>query len=521
MPLYDRNEKNPERGPNWWLDYYAHGERVREPGCGKNKRASQRLLEQREREVELGTWIHPRIRESGELSVAQYADKHFASRKAAAELSPSHRAQQNVEDQRKRVVAYVLPRIGKRPLAAISTTDIKGVIAELVREGKLAPRTIHHVYNDVRGMFAAAATGDNPILSRNPCTLSSKGYEGGLPKKRDKNPGWRSKATYTHGELHQLFTDERLPVDRRTLYSLIFFCGNRFGEAAGRRIRDYDRDAQPLGRIVCATQYDDRVLKGDAPARDIPVHPFLAWMLERWLSEGFEIVMQREPKADDWLVPSRRGELRALSHTRNRLAQDLERIGLRPRSLHSLRAAFISLAQQDGGERTVLEVVTHKGNGDVWSGYTRHPWPVLCEHVGRLKMEPPPDGSRSHLRSHAEKRFAKLPKPLEKVGRGDWIRTRHPTTEPPLSLGIYGEALSAACAEVRGVPLDGARAVTARVTTDLAAELELSADVMSSGRMQGLTAEQRQRSAEAGRIVAGALRAAFAGVAADDEQEAG
>jgi integrase len=503
VPIYNRNEDYPDREPNWWLDYYAHGERIREPGCGANDRASKRLLEQREREVKIGTWRHPRERASDAVTVEQHFEKYFAARAASAELATSHRAQQNVADQRKRVAAYVLPRIGSRSMVSITTKDIKTIVAELVREKRLAPRTIHHVYNDVRGMFLAASTGDDPIIPRNPCTLSSKGYDGGLPKKRDKNPAWRSKATFTHGELRQAFTDERIPIDRRTLYALIFFCGNRFGEAAGRRISDYDAEAQPLGRIVCATQYDDQALKGDAPARDIPVHPFLAWMLEQWLTEGFQIVMQREPKPDDWLVPSRRGELRASSHTRNRLMQDLERIGLRPRSPHVLRAAFISLAQQDGGERSVLECVTHKGNQDVWGGYTRHPWPVLCEHVARLRMEPPPREAPSHLQSHAEKRSPKLPKPLGKVGRGDWIRRRHSIMPASRTLGFFESTVLDAYMKFNGLLNDGVAPVTSRVTAELADDLRAAAEAIQTGRP--LPGELRARLAGAVQAVAGAL----------------
>ena len=292
-----------------------------------------------------------------------------------------------MHDQWVRLERYVLPKLGKRPLASVERHDVKQLIAGLTIEGHLAPRSIHHVYDALRSLFAYALANDPPLVDRTPCTLKVK--RGELPVKRDKNPGWRAEATFSHGELLLLFTDERNPIDRRAFYALTFFCGNRFGEAAGRRIRDYDKHAQPLGRIRCATQYDDRPLKGEAPPRDIPVHPFLAWMLEQWLGSGFELIMGRRPRPEDWLVPSRMGRVRSLKHMEHRLEQDLERIGLRRRTPHNLRAAFISLAQEDGGERSVLELVTHKGNKDVWTGYSRFPWHVVCEHVARLRMEPP------------------------------------------------------------------------------------------------------------------------------------
>lgn len=463
MAVYNRNADHPDRQASYWLDYYVGAERVREPGCGANKRAAERLLEQRMREIAAGTWKHPRDR--APLLTAEYAERHIAERKAAAELAPSPRAVQNVHDQAQRLRNYVLPKIGQMPLRDVATPNTREIIADLIREARLAPRTINHVYDAMRTMFAAALAAE--LIERSPCTLTTKGINGGLPKKRDKNPAWRSSATFTHGELLDLFTDERIPIDRRTFYALLFFCGNRFGEAAGRRLRDYDRHAQPLGRIVCATQYEDQPLKGEAPPRDIPVHPFLAWMLEQWLSEGFELVMLRAPKPDDWLVPSRLGRVRSNKHMGHKLEQDLERIGLRRRTPHNLRAAFISLAQEDGGSRDILELVTHKGNRDVWSGYTRHPWRVLCEHVAMLKMPIPPDPSRSHNRSH----FAEIGSLLRDSQRDGRDLKQSPRAGTRGKLPESGDIALARYAEILGIPLAPRQPVTSGVTVQLARDL--------------------------------------------------
>lgn len=507
MGIYNRNKGTTDRPANHWLDYYAHGERIREPGCGANAAASRELLKQRRRELRDGTWVHPDKRIDDSLTVSAWGDKYWAQRRADASLRPG-RSLQNVHDQQTRYLTYVAPKIGSRPLRGVKRADIKDIVADLVRlrtdsgDPKLAPRTIIHVYDAVRGMFAAALAHDPPLIERTPCTLEVR--LGELPKKRDKNPAWRSQATFTHGELHQLFTDERNPFDRRMLYALIFFGAVRFGEGAGRRFLDYDQHARPLGRIVCATQYDGLPLKGDAPPRDIPVHPYLAWMLAEWLSWGFELVMGRPPKAEDWIVPSRLGRVRSLKHTERRLEEDLERIGLRRRTPHNLRAAFISLAQQDGGERHVLEVITHKGNQDVWGGYTRHQWSALCDHVSRLKLYPP-SGPQSQTRSHSGVGLSQLAgtaRVLQRDGRD--LNPGTPQGMPRNAEERQQKALRE-YAESRG-DLDAEdEPVTERVSVDLAADLRELADVARSGRVDHLTGSDRQRLASAAEAAAGAF----------------
>jgi hypothetical protein len=55
----------------------------------------------------------------------------------------------------------------------------------------------------------------------------------------------------------------------------------------------------------------------------------------------------------------------------HKLEQDLERLKLRRRTPHNLRATFITRAQNDGGIKEILHCITHEGVKDVWSGYSR------------------------------------------------------------------------------------------------------------------------------------------------------
>lgn len=498
MPIFNRNANYPDRAPNYWLDYHVEGKRYREPGLGKNRVASQRLLAKRMSEIAAGTWRSPEERAGEAMTVAQWSERWVATRFADAELATARRAQQNVHDQAKRLERYVLPMLGERPIASIKRDDIKAVINELQREGRLAPRTMHHVYDAMRGMFTAAATAEPPLIDRNPCTLSSK-KSGELPKKRDKDSQWRKQAVFTHGELIDLFTNPIVPPDRRMYYALLFFCGIRFGEGAGRKWSDYDEHAQPLGRIVIDSQYDGEALKGDGESREAPVHPFLEWMLKRWREHDFAFIMGRDPKPTDWIVPSREWKHRSLKHMERRLGEDLERLDQRKRTPHDLRASFITLAQDDGGERPVLERVTHKGNTDVWSGYSRRGWAVLCEHVGRLRFPIPGSEAPPHFQSHAQETTTEMPIFIERERRDGRDLNPPSSSGNRRKLEDLGSRVAREISGFLGIPIDGKQTVTPGVALDFDIELDGIADRVLAGSL--LTAGQR-------RLIAGLLRAA-------------
>src|SRR5689334_21227457 len=102
---------------------------------------------------------------------------------------------------------------------------------------------------------------ERKLVRVTPCTLSSRKAAGGLPKKRDADPRWREGATYTREEAEALIGDERLPIVRRFYFALMLLGGLRAGEAAGVRWCDYNTSAEPLGRLLVATQNDDEETK--------------------------------------------------------------------------------------------------------------------------------------------------------------------------------------------------------------------------------------------------------------------
>lgn len=78
--------------------------------------------------------------------------------------------------------------------------------------------------------------------------------------------------------------------------------------------------------------------------------------------------------------------MRSRHHGRNKLIEDLTRLGLRPRRSHDLRRTFITLCRVDGARGDILENVTHAQRGDIIDIYTSLPWAALCEEVAKLKI---------------------------------------------------------------------------------------------------------------------------------------
>jgi integrase len=260
-------------------------------------------------------------------------------------------------------------------LEEVRPRHVRDLVLALRQDGKLAPRTIHHVYHLTAGMFRTAVADE--VLEATPCVLPGRGV---LPKKVDKDPAWRASAIYTREEVETLISDSRIPEDRRVLYALKALAGLRHSEAAGLRWRQYDRELEPLGGLSLERT------KTQVPRR-VPVHATLARILAEWKLAGFERTYGRVPEADDLVVPTRNMTQRPSPDAQRALLLDLAALELRARRGHDLRRTFITLAQVDGGRRDLLESISHGPRGDIVSVYTTFPWPGLCAEVAKLRIE--------------------------------------------------------------------------------------------------------------------------------------
>jgi len=380
--VYDRNKSHAGRRPNYWIDYRVDGRRYQESARTSDRRVAEQLLRQRRCEIRDGVWRPPGERTlPARPTVAEYFEQWVKERRAAGVRT--------VADDETRLKEYVLPAIGAMRLDEVRRRDVKAMVSTLhtitskATSRPLAPRSINHIYGAARAMFRAAV--DDELISATPCTLRVR--KGELPKVEDRDPKWRSGAVFSRAEVENLISAEVIPHDRRVLYALAFFLGARFGEVAGRRWADYDRDARPLGRMSIPTQYDNKPLKAARP-REAPVHPVLASILAEWRLRGFPAMFGRQPRPADWIVPRRDdGGHRAQQSTWKHLQDDLTALGYRGRRLHDLRRSLVSIARADGARDDLLRWVTHGPRSDIMDVYTTPPWDSLCEQIACVRVE--------------------------------------------------------------------------------------------------------------------------------------
>jgi integrase len=329
---------------------------------------------------------------SGPMTVARWATLWLRTREVKGISS--------VDDYRSRLEHHVLPHIGAMRIDDVTAEHVMEIM-RLVAKAGLAPRTQRHVYQVMQAMFNKAVP---RLLVVSPCSIDSED----LPSKTDADPEWRPTALFERSEVAELITNTLIPEDRRVLYAVMFLTGMRIGEISALHFRHYIPTMEPLGQLRVGRSYNSkkRKVKGtktDRP-RLIPVHPWLAQILERWRAVGWEKMMGRPPGHDDILIPSRTGARRNASTAWKQLnggtsrgggrkaptQGDLQRLGFRPRRQHDARRTFITYARADGARKDLLRLITHGAEGDIVDIYTEMPWAPLCEEVAKLRMSPPP-----------------------------------------------------------------------------------------------------------------------------------
>lgn len=264
--------------------------------------------------------------------------------------------------------------------------------------GEMAPRSVHHVYGIVRGVFRRAM--EQELIDSTPCTLRTTKTE--LPPKEDVDPAWRDGAVYQHEEVEQLISDERIPKYRRVLYAVMFLTGVRIGEAVSCRWRDYDPKTEPLGHLTVGSSWSTRYkVLGKTKTRKIkhaPVHPTLAAMLADWKLSGWAKDQGRQPTPEDLIVPSpgrgkwrvKKGGFLSTSSSLKRMKEDLALLGLRDRGQHDGRRTFMTLGSVDGAEDRWLHFVAYGapnlGSPDMVVRYRIQHWPTICANVAKLQI---------------------------------------------------------------------------------------------------------------------------------------
>ncbi len=354
----------------WWIGFRNAAGKWEYRSTGvKDERLAKRALEQIEAAIARKELIADRP-----LTVSEWEATWTKAREKT--VWSSH------QDSLK-LTRHVLPVLGGRRLAEVTQDEIRALVQGWRDGGALAPRSIRNLFWIMGKMFTDAVTAKK--IDRTPCVL----IKGDRPVIRDADRRWRKTAVFGRGEAEQLVSDLRMPERERVLWGLGFFAGLRLGEISALRWRDYDMVREPLACLNVSSSYtringEEKGTKTENP-REVPVHPELEELLQNWRRAGWEEFHGAEPKPNDLVLPNQ-----ALRHlTDNNVnairASNFELLEMRTRRFHDARRTFISLAQADGAQKDVLQVITHNP-GEVMDLYTTFPWPTLCEAVLCLKL---------------------------------------------------------------------------------------------------------------------------------------
>jgi integrase len=290
-----------------------------------------------------------------------------------------------------RLETHAFPALRDLELADVKPKHARDLVRELRTNGKLAPRTIIHVHRTLRTMFESAVVDE--LIDANPI----KAKPGDLPKKRDKDPTWRSQATYTVSEVKQLISDASIPVERRVQYALKALAGMRHGEVAALSWRAIDHEVEPLGRINVELAYDSKTRRikptKTEDTRPVPIHPTLGKILAAWKASHWERIYGRAPRLDDLVVPARTMKPVNAAEAGHAMVADLELLGLRTqagahrkRGGHDLRGWYKTRTIEDGADSLIIRRTTHAVPGDVNAGYERFSWRTICREVNKLQI---------------------------------------------------------------------------------------------------------------------------------------
>lgn len=390
------------------------------------RRFMRALLRGIERKTERGT-PHP-------TTIADYASDWLAER--------DRRELACAGDDRRHLEKYAMPIIGRIELEQLRPRHVRDMVRQLRQvtykvndprlgrevERKLAPRTIHHIFNTVHVLMESAIV-EELYFGENPVKVKS----GELPKKVDADAEWRSQATYTTKEVVMLISSPIIPVERRVQYALKALAGMRHGEMAAFRWRNRDSMHEPLAKLNISYAWCSRekLVKSTKTedTREVPEHPALKKILDDWRAHHWARIYGTEPKEDDFIVPARTGRC-VDGHEANRaLKRDLAALGLRVRAGsrrdrggHDLRGWYETQPVEDGADSMLIRRTTHAAPTDVVSGYHRFSWQAFCREVAKLVVPLPENPlelvtESLRLEKRAGARWTKIvtPKGLEAV----------------------------------------------------------------------------------------------------------
>jgi integrase len=340
---------------NYAIVYYVGGKQKWET-IGPSRREAERALTARKREVDTRTW-----REPSSETLAAYSARWLAHRDPArvGGGGRTRLARSTFEGYELNLRLHVLPRLGSRPLSALTTQDVDQLIADLEAEGR-APGTIRNVVVPLRTLLGDAVR--QGLLLANPAARAD------LPPPQDFT-GKEIPAEHTDA-IRQALVDAA-PTDPLRgepdlycvcLHDIALGTGLRLGELRALRWGDVDRERRLVRVERAYSRQELRRPKTDSGVRAVPLFP----SVDRAFRELAVRALPRGRYSPQELVfASVRGTpLHPSNFNRRDWRPALERAGLAEHGyrFHDLRHTCVSRLIAAGADVKLVQAVAGHAN---------------------------------------------------------------------------------------------------------------------------------------------------------------
>ena len=322
----------------WRVRYRGPDHRQRKKSGFATKKDAERYGRSVETSKDVGLYVDPRL---ARVTVGELGPKWLAQQ---SHLKPSSRQTVDVAWR-----VQVEPRWGQTPINAITHSDVQTWVQALGRTRSVS--TVKRAVGVLSGIFDTAMK--DRRISDNPCT----GIKfGGKPPPRQ--------VFLDHRQVHALAAESG---QHAGLVFVLAYCGLRWGEATGLRVRDIDRNRRRLnvkqnavwvrGSVVVGTPKDHRERWVPYPA-----------LLDDHIREAC-----RDKLPDALVFPDRHGDyLRPPYSVDGWFSGAVKRAGLDRMTPHDLRHTAASLAVRSGANvKTIQRILGHKTAAmtlDVYAG---------------------------------------------------------------------------------------------------------------------------------------------------------
>ncbi len=300
---------------------------------------------------------------AGRTTVAQYLEEWLET-SVATRCRP-----RTLESYRDTVRRYIVPAIGRRPLAKLEPADVGRMIADLTARGTLSPTTVRYAYAVLRiALGRALKTGR---VLRNVATL----VDPPAKARREIRPLTAAQA--------RAFLAETSGARMGALYGLAIATGMRQGELLALRWRDVDLERGWLS-VRHTLRRSTRELaepKTDRGRRTLRLGPAsLALLRAHRVRQAEERLRAGRSWIDgDFVFTSRSGRPLDSVNVTHDFQAALERAGLPHQRFHDLRHACATLLIEDGEELGVVSRILGHADLATTADVYAHLTPAMLE----------------------------------------------------------------------------------------------------------------------------------------------